>query len=49
MKIKLPKILLIVDKVEDVIESKRLVESAAAFVIGKEGIDPQIFEIKSQN
>jgi molecular chaperone HtpG len=30
------------DKVEDVIESKRLVESPATLVVGKEGMDPQM-------
>lgn len=30
------------DKVEDVVESKRLVESAATLVVGKEGVDPQM-------
>lgn len=30
------------DKVEDVIESKRLVDSAATLVIGKEGMDTQM-------
>jgi molecular chaperone HtpG len=30
------------DKVEDVIESKRLVDSAATLVVGKQGMDPQM-------
>jgi molecular chaperone HtpG len=30
------------DKVEDVIESKRLVNSAATLVVGKEGVDPHM-------
>ena len=30
------------DKVEDVIESKRLVDSPATLVVGKEGLDPQM-------
>lgn len=30
------------DKVEDVIESKRLVDSAATLVVGKDGLDPQM-------
>ena len=30
------------DRVEDVIESKRLVDSAATLVVGKDGLDPQM-------
>jgi molecular chaperone HtpG len=33
------------DKVENVIESKRLVDSAVTLVVGKEGLDPQVEKI----
>ncbi len=37
------------DKVEDVIESKRLVDSAATLVVGKAGIDKQMEMMKMMN